>query len=189
MISAVLSSPPWVFLRCGVRSGCDEVTCWDGACPCHCLPEMEWLTHGAFLSTVPAAFLCTDFWCLPGARAPRLYGRVVQGAAPGCYLHHAGAELLLGWGWAWMDPSHPPQGWADSSSFGKGGVWSDWCLPGWAPVSSGRVLFGLVLHKQPRQGLCLRPNRVVSALASAGKGGEGSSKSYCLLLKRKQHLY
>lgn len=89
---------------------------------------MEWLAHGAFVSTVPTAFLCTDFWRLLSARAPRFHGRLVKGAAPGRYLHHAGAELLIGW--AWMDPSLPVPGRADTSSFGKGWFWSDCCLPG-----------------------------------------------------------
>lgn len=130
VISAVLSSPPRVFLLCGVRSVCDGVTCWDGACPCHCLPVMERLAHGAFVSTVPAAFCCTDFWCLPSPHSPCFHGRLVEGAAPGCYLHHTGAELLVGWGWAWMDPSLPLSGQADTGSFSKGGFWSDCCLPG-----------------------------------------------------------
>lgn len=56
VISAVLSSPPRVFLQRRVRSGCDRVTCWDGACPCHCLAVMEWLAHGAFVSTVLLLF-------------------------------------------------------------------------------------------------------------------------------------
>lgn len=112
------------------RSGCDGVTCWDGACPCHCLPVMERLAHGAFVSTVPAAFHCTDFWRLLSPCSPRFHGRLVEGAAPGCYLHHAGAELLVGWGWAWMDPSLPLPGQADTGSFSKGGFWSDCCLPG-----------------------------------------------------------
>lgn len=154
VISAELSQPPRVFLWCGVRSGCDGVTCWDRVCPCHRLPVMEWLAHAAVVSTVPAAFLCTDFWCLLGTRAPRFRGRLVEGAASGCYLHHAGAELLVGWGWAWMDPSLPLPGQADTALSAKedfGVATACQAEPLCPPGGFG----GLFLQKQPCQTLCV----------------------------------
>lgn len=153
VVSAELSKPPQVFLQCRVRSGCDGVTCWDRVCPCHCLPMMEWLANGAVVSTVPAAFLCTDFWRLPGTRAPHFHGRLMEGAAPGCYLHHAGSELLIGWGWAWMDPSlSPSTGSGRYGSFRWGGFWSD-CQA--EPLCPPGGFGGSFLQKKPRQTLCV----------------------------------